>query len=90
MQIIYTKLFSSWPCRDVIIGHNTGISLTLIDECDQTNGCGPCPQMDSAAKEGRQKFNPRPGWGLNTVGPHSWQSTRDVINCANLTNKSKI
>ena len=29
MQIIYTKLFSSRPCRDVIIGHNTGISLLL-------------------------------------------------------------
>ena len=42
--------------------------------------------MDSVAKEGRPKFNPRarrPGRALNP-GPRGWPAVRDLTNCANL------
>ena len=43
---------------------------------------------DGVAKEGRPKFNPRPGRGLNT-GPSGWAwlVVGDLTNCANLAHK---
>ena len=64
--------------------YNTGISLLLSTSVwvlfkspdrtsrDKTNGL-TFLSTDGVAKEGRPKFNPRPGRGLNP-GPHGWQS----------------
>ena len=48
--------------------HNTGISLLL-----STSAWVLLSPKDGVAKEGRPKFNPRPGRGLNP-GPPGWQS----------------